>query len=225
MYKKISSRLAVVLFGSFLIFKSIFAANTDIVINEIGAYATSTHEWIELWNKGTEPVDLTDWKFWEANTNHGLTATGTYGNIIPTQGYAAIAQDSQTFLADHPDFVGALFDSTWGSLSESGEEIGLKDSAGNFIEKFAYVSTTNFSLERRDPNLSDYTAANWQEHVSGNSLGKINSNFLATPITATTTPLPAGQSPLGGALPLSPLPSVVWQKIKLNEFMSDPSSG
>ena len=42
-----------------------FAANTDVVINEIGAYESTGHEWIEIWNKGTEAVDMNNWKLWE----------------------------------------------------------------------------------------------------------------------------------------------------------------
>ena len=49
--------------SSFFIAKNVHAANTDIVINEIGAFATSTHEWVEIYNKGSDPVDLTGWKF------------------------------------------------------------------------------------------------------------------------------------------------------------------
>ena len=48
-----------------------FAFNTDIVINEImynprpmqAPYAKSDEQWIELYNRGVGPVDLTGWEF------------------------------------------------------------------------------------------------------------------------------------------------------------------
>ncbi len=212
--------LTVVLFGGFFVFTAVFSAPADIIINEIGAYPTSTHEWVEIWNKGNEPVDLTGWKFWENNTNHGLNATGSDSIVLPGE-YAAICQNAATFIADHPAFGGSVFDSSWTSLSENGEEIGLKDSSGNFIEKFTYLPTTKFSLERRDPNLIDYTSANWQEHASGNTLGFINSNFsIAAAVTAT----PTTTSPSSPATSL-PNTSETWLKIKINELLPNPASG
>ncbi len=53
------------LFSSFVFFNQVFSASSDIVINEIAAYPTSTHEWVEIWNRGLNPVDLKGWKFLE----------------------------------------------------------------------------------------------------------------------------------------------------------------
>lgn len=199
----------------------VWAATGDIVINEIGAYPTSTHEWVEIWNKGSEPVDLAGWKFWEGGANHNLTVSSTDSVVAPGE-YAAIAQDEAQFFFDHSGFFGSVFDSFWSVLNESGEEIGLKDSAGNFIEKFIYPSAGNFSLERRDPNLADYTAANWQEHASGNTVGAVNSNFSAAS-TTTSTPSP---TPTPAPTPTSTPDTLwLWPFIKINEFLPNPASG
>ncbi len=187
------------------------AANSDIIINEIGAYPTSTHEWIEIWNKGSAPIDLTGWKFWENSTNHGLSVSTTDFIVAPNE-YAVIVQDDKQFILDYPGFAGSIFDSSWSSLNESGEEIGLKDNTGNFIEKFTYVSATNFSLQRRDSSLADYTSANWAEHASGNTVGALNV-FLSTSTTPTS-------SPSSSSTPISSFSSIT-----INEFVSDPDSG
>ena len=175
--------------GFFNLFPANFslAANSDIIISEIGAYATSTHEWVEIFNKGSEPVDLTNWKFWENSTNHGLTASGTDA-IVAVGEYAAIVQDAGQFRQDNPAFGGSIFDSSWSSLNESGEEIGLKDAGGNFVEKFVYISAPNFSLQKRDLTLNDYTVANWAEHAGGNTAGAANVFSTGT----TPTPPPQG---------------------------------
>jgi len=210
--------LAAIFFGSFFIFSKVFCANTDIVVNEIGAYPTSTHEWVEIWNKGSDPVDLTGWKFWENSTNHGLMASTT-DSVVSSHEYAAICQDEGQFLADHPGFPGSVFDSSWTSLSEDGEEIGLKDSGGNFIEKFTYGPAHGNSLERVNPLLNDYTNDNWKASKVENTVGFVNSNFSTA---TTTTSTDGGET---DTTTPSILTSTIWAQMKINEFMPDPESG
>jgi hypothetical protein len=125
MRRSLLGLLVLVTVGSFFVWQSVFSANSDIVINEIGAYPTSTHEWVEIWNKGTQPVDLAGWTFWENNTHHAVTPVANTDSIVMPGEFAAIAQKGSQFLIDHPLFSGSVFGSTWSSLSIEGEEIGL----------------------------------------------------------------------------------------------------
>jgi len=152
---------------------SVLAVEPKIVITEIGAYEKSGYEWVEIFNFGNEPVDLTGWKFLEGGVNHRLSASTT-DSIVEAGEYAVIVQDEQKFKSQYPDFAGSIFDSSWGSLKESGEEIGLQDKDKNLIEQFIYLKATKFSLQRKDV-VDDYSSNNWQEHSDGNSVGKINS--------------------------------------------------
>jgi len=153
-----------------------FAANQDIVVNEIGAFEAQDYEWIEIFNRGGAAVDLTDWKFYENETNHGLTAfRGDF--VIEPGEYAIIANKGDKFAERYPNFSGTIIDSSWSNLNESGETIALKSGDGANIESFSYISASNYSLERVNPNLADYTSANWQEHSSGNTAGLQNSNY------------------------------------------------
>lgn len=209
MYNKF---LLTVILGSFFIFNFVLAVNTDIVINEIGAYPTSTHEWIEIWNKGSDAVDLTSWKFWEGETNHGLQNTSTTDSVVASGEYAVICQDATQFFLDYPAFNGSVFDSAWGSLSTSSEEIGLKYDNDNFVEKFSYISTTNYSLERKNPFLADYTIDNWQGHINGNTVGAVNSNY-------------SEGSPGGASSTDSGVNFYYWSLLKINEIMPGPAEG
>ncbi|MFA5770730.1 MAG: lamin tail domain-containing protein, partial [Patescibacteria group bacterium] len=228
----------VILFGSFFIAENLLAINSDIVINEIGAYPTSTHEWIEIWNPGIETIDMKDWKFWENNTNHNLQAVSSSDSLISAGEFAAICQDADVFLSDHPNFIGSVFDSSWTNLNESGEDIGLKDGAGNFVEQFSYVATNNFSLERKDPLLDDYSLNNWQENIFGNTIGGHNSNYLviennipSSTIDSTTT-LNIVTSSTSNTMENNEFSTTTayssifdWSFIKLNEVISDPIDG
>ena len=217
--------LIVILLGSFFIFQTSFSANSDVVINEIGAYQPSGHEWIEIWNKGNESVDMTGWKFWESETNHNLSVSTTDA-VVEAGEYAVIVQDAFKFLLDYPNFSGSVFDSSWGGLNESGEAIGLKDAEGNFTEQFTYVAALHFSLQRIDPFLADYTAANWSEHASGNTVGALNvfntqtTSPTADVVTTTQSSPDASAEPAADQVQQSDISA-----IKINEFVSDPEEG
>lgn len=211
--------------GNFLIFGDVLAVNSDIVINEIGAYEASGFEWVEIYNKGSEAVDLSGWKFFEDNTNHGLTIAAGDAVVSPGE-YAVIAQDAAKFLSKYSGAVGSVFDSSWGSLNESGESIGLKDGAGNFVEQFTYISAPDRSLERKNPALADYSAANWQEHASGNTVGAQNSNFGS--VAPPPPPPESGDASQATAPPTvnsEAMPPADWKDIKINEIVSSPASG
>lgn len=157
------------------------AANQDVIINEIGASEPSGYEWIEIYNRGSQPIDLNGWKFTEDfsdtkpnGTNHNLNFSST--SILNPDQYAIIAQDQNKFKEKYPSFSGLLIDSSWGSLNESGEKIELKDANSNIIESFTYLEAKNYSLERIDTNSNDYTNTNWKEHANSNTLGTQNSN-------------------------------------------------
>jgi len=178
--KKFLFLLLAIIANLLLISHSISKADSknelNMVINEIGAFENSGSEWIEILNVSDNPINLDGWKFWEQETKHGLNAF--QGDLIlESNEFAIIADEGGTFLTNNPNFTGTIIDSSWTTLSEDGEEIGLIDHEGNFIELFTYLKTENFSLERKDPNLNIYTESNWQEHLNSHTGGYENSNF------------------------------------------------
>ena len=159
--------------------KTAFAADSDIVINEIGAYEANNHQWIEIYNKGNSAVDMTGWVFREENINHGLSVPTSSDLIIEAGEYAIIASIPANFIVDYPAFNGTIIDSTWVNLATTSELIELRSStsASNTVESFTYISTGNHSLERANPLLNDYSANNWQTHPTSNTAGRQNSNY------------------------------------------------
>lgn len=164
----------------------LYAADADIIINEIAAYESSDYEWFEIYNKGSLAVDVTGWKFYEANTNHSLTAYR--GDLVIDPGeYAVIANKADKVAQKYPSFTGTLIDSSWSSLNESGEQVGLKSSGGTTIEQFTYLSAPDYSLERKNSAVNDYTATNWSEHSSWNTIGAQNSNYFLSQKSSENT--------------------------------------
>ena len=161
-----------IFFVSIFLYSFVWGEEASIVISEIGAYESSGLEWVEITNVGSSPVDMDGWVFWEADTNHRLALVQGDAVLDPGE-IAIIAQNSDQFFSVY-DVSSTVFDSSWGTLNEGGEPLGLKDSRGNFVEQFSYVGDTHFSLERINLLLADYTIENWREHPDGNSVGKEN---------------------------------------------------
>ncbi|MBU0661282.1 lamin tail domain-containing protein [Patescibacteria group bacterium] len=159
---------------------------SSIVITEIGAFETGGLEWIEIVNRGDEAIDLSGWKFWEADTNHGLNLiSGT--STLQSGKYAIIAQDAEQLMEKYIISV-SVFDSSWGTLSEGGERIGLKNNLGEFVEQFTYVVASDFSLERKGIMDDIYDETNWVEHPDSHTLGI--ANYWAGQIISDPEPSP-----------------------------------
>lgn len=100
--------------------------SAQVLISEImyDVQGTDTdREWIEIFNAGSSSVHITDWKLFEANTNHGIVAVSG-GENLASGAYAVIADNPAKFLLDWPTFSGILLDSTF-SLSNTGETLEI----------------------------------------------------------------------------------------------------
>ena len=125
--------------GSF--FVSFGFANAQIIFTEIMYDPPGTdtgREWIEVYNSGTDSVDLTTYKLFENNVNHKITEHSG-GKILAPGKYAIIADNVEKFLIDFPNLAGTIiiFDSAF-SLNNTGEDFSLIDSAGVAIDTISY---------------------------------------------------------------------------------------
>ena len=117
------------------------SVSASVRINEVmyDLEGTDTgREWIELINDGSGSVDISGFKLFEANINHGLTLFS--GNpVLAPQSLALIVDDAQKFIADWPHFLGLLFESSF-SLSNTGETLALKNGSGTEEDSASYSS-------------------------------------------------------------------------------------
>ncbi len=144
------------IFFILIIFLIATRAFASVKINEI-MYdvegSDSGREWIEIYNDGGEAVDLSKWKLFEANTNHGLTSY--QGNsTLSAGGFALIANNPAKFLVDWPSFADAIFKSSF-SLSNTGESLALKDENLNIIDTADYSSSLGATGDGKSLQLID----------------------------------------------------------------------
>jgi len=123
---------------SFALFFAPGITTAQVVISEI-MYdlegSDTGREWVEVFNTGSTPVPLTEWKLFEADSNHNIIAYSG-GESLPGGAYAIIADNPAKFLVDRPTYTDALFDSSF-SLSNTGETLTLRccSTDENLIDK------------------------------------------------------------------------------------------
>ncbi len=149
----------------------------DIVINEIMYHPFSedgADEYIELYNKGTGAVDVSNWRFID-----GITFTFPTNTIIPSNGCLVVAANATNLFAKYPQLSATNTVGNYsGSLSDGGERVVLARPEDPLFPTQAFVVVDEVvygdgedwgrwadgdgsSLELVDPRGDNRLAANW----------------------------------------------------------------
>jgi len=156
------------LVGSFVVAEKARADDTDVIINEVMANASTPEsdlEWVELYNNGDDPVDLNGWKF-DNNTIANPLA------IIGSNDYLILARNEIAFRNRWSDVTVPIIQVTM-VLANSADTILLKNVDSSYVEEFSWSSDTgdNISWERIDHLADDWLPS----LVSGGTPGAENS--------------------------------------------------
>lgn len=182
--------------------KSAYAG--DIVINEIMydlSGSDTDREWVEIYNKGSSTIDLSNWRFQEGATKHLLNSYQG-GLIINANSYAVIVDKPETFLVDNPGLSGMIIDSSF-DLKNDSETLKILESSDAIIssDEVTYQSGwgaggNGSSLERKNIFYSSNDPNNWQQSIIGGTPCNVNSSgFIPSPSptfapSPTNTPIP-----------------------------------
>jgi len=195
------------------------AAPQTLVINEI-MYdpVTDQNEWIELYHRGTLPIDLIRWKVSDRPTASGVnsfTITNTSAIIQPGS-YVVIAADPSILsrfyspaIASHDAQIFILNRLSGFGLNNDGDDVVLRDPLGTTIDSVSYLPSWHHpdivdpkgrSLERINPDLASNDRRNWSTSSApaGGTPGLQNGIYtVVMPATATLEPAPNPFSPDG----------------------------
>lgn len=140
---------------------------TEIVINEImydPPSNLSSGEYIELFNRGNETVDLSGWEF-----EDGIGYMFPVGTSIAPGAFLVVASDGNTFRKIYGDApVAGEFN---GQLSNNGERIRLVDQWGNLADEVDYRAGGEWpelangggsSLELTHPHADNSFGSAWR---------------------------------------------------------------
>ena len=137
--------------------------NTGIVINEIMCDPPSNSrngEFVEIYNRGNQAIDLTGWNFTE-----GIDFSFPQGTIIGAGEYLVVAGSEK--LTGAQNVVG-VFE---GGLRNNGELLRLEDIRGNLADQVDYrsggewsnlVNGNGSSLELIHPDMNNDIASAWR---------------------------------------------------------------
>ena len=154
---------------------SALGAPGTIVINEIHYQPpnkTKFEEFIELHNPGVVAVGLDGWRL-----EHGVEFAFPPGTSIAAGGYLVVAQAPSAFRAR----FGFTPLGPWlGKLSNSGDQLQLRDGSGNLVEEVNYaagfpwptepagggfLTNTGFSAELIHPSLDRNLGGSWRSSL------------------------------------------------------------
>lgn len=150
-----------------------YAANTDIVINEVfpnPEESPEDNEFIELYNKGSETIIITGWKI---SDTQGSTNTFTIPEeSIPAGGYKSFRKST-----------------TGITLNNDSDGVVLKDSSDQQIDSVSYTSTIEGKSWSRIPNGTGSLTNNTDPTENGeNSPPPTPTPTNTPPPTHTPTP-------------------------------------
>ena len=148
-----------------------FRFEENIVINEIlyqsypqyAPYLPREEEWIELYNRGTETVDLTGWEL-----SGGIAYQFPDLTSLPAGGYLIVAKDAAALATNHP--AATIIGDFDGRLGNGGDLIILEDALGNPADEVRYYDRDKWhpsadgagsSLELIDPRSDNRFAGAW----------------------------------------------------------------
>ncbi len=162
-YKRIGNYTA----GIILISLLGYAAETDIIINEIHYYPKSDlqeEEYVELYNRGSQPVDLSGWSF-----SQGIRFVFPQGTILAERAYLIVARNTNRVRGMTPDHVSVLGNFE-GRLADNGETLTLLTATGQTADSVRYNDAPPWptspdgqgaSLERISPFGPSSDPMNW----------------------------------------------------------------
>ncbi len=152
-----------------------------LLISEVGwggTAASSSDEFIELFNPGGQPVDLTDWKL---NATDGTPEIALSG-VVPAYGFFLLERTNDETVS------GVAADQIYsGSLSNSSETLELRDESGALIDSAnadggSWPAGTGSPEHRSMERVAPEAGAGWQS----NDGSKINGQDAdGNPLNAT----------------------------------------
>ena len=134
----------------------------DIVINEI-MYAppSGEPEWLEIFNRTSNAINLKNWKLSDASTTITITSQDKF---IDANSFLVISRDSS--IRNYYNVPSQIIIANIPSLNNTGDAVVIRDFNGTKIDSVSYLPTWGGSaggksLERVSVDSSSNNPANW----------------------------------------------------------------
>jgi len=182
-------------------FKTTKEVDPIVLINEINYHSgedLNPGDWVELYNRKDEIIDLTGWTFMDENNDHIFTFP--YGMEIGPHDYLVICENITSFKHVFNEVSNVVGDLGFG-LSNGGEVLRLYRPGYLLVDSVHYDDESPWpeepdgngpSLELLDTNLENDLAENWKASYELGTPGRQNfSNTIQQSILSQNYPNPA----------------------------------
>ena len=150
----------------------------DLVLNELMYAPTSGEpEWLELFNRSSESINLKNWNIADLTTTVSITNQDIF---IPSNSFVVLTKDSS--IVNFYNVTSEIIELNLPSLNNNGDAIVIKDSLNVLIDSVLYSpdwggNTGGRSLERIFADDESNSPANWGTSldISKATPGSINS--------------------------------------------------
>ncbi len=144
--------------------------SAEVVINEIMYHPASEdirEEYIELFNSGNAPTNITNWRLsGGVNLSFSNALTVVRADFVPMTnltlspgGCVVVAANLTNFVAKYPGVTNVL--GNWqGQLANSRETIELRDATGQRVDVVSYADEGAWAIRQRGP--LDHTFRGWK---------------------------------------------------------------
>jgi hypothetical protein len=139
----------------------------DIVINEI-MYAppSGAPEWLEIFNRTSNAINLKNWKLSDASTSVTIT---TQDKFIDANSFLVISRDSS--IRNYYNVPSQIIIANIPALNNTGDAVVIKDPLGTLIDSVSYLpawggNVGGKSLERVSVDSLSNNPANWRTSKS-----------------------------------------------------------
>ncbi len=141
---------------------------SQVVINEV-MYSPSSgnKEWFEIFNTGSTPVNLQNWKWRDAAASNPIRTITTQSIILEPNSFAIVCEDSNNIKIVYPNISGIIIQSIgWNALNNTGNEnVVLYRADMSTSDSLTYNNSwgggSGISLERKDAFGLTNDQTNW----------------------------------------------------------------
>ncbi len=175
--------------GAYYTYSGNTTSDFPIVLNEINYNSRNDEynsgDWVELYNAGSEPVDLSGWTFTDEALSHRfIIAKGT---VLPAGDYLVIGNDAVLFENVYGTTVNYVGDFDFG-LGNGGDVVRLFDADFKVVDYLAYEDHAPWSecadgkgssLMLSNPELGNTLPENWAQTCGYPTPGTDNHQITA----------------------------------------------
>jgi uncharacterized repeat protein (TIGR02543 family) len=156
-------------------------------INYNSAANSKSDDWVEIYNRSSEPINISGWDFRDDDNAHNFIIP--QGTIMQPGSYLALCQTASKFTTVFPAVTNYLGSFTFG-LSSTAEQVRLFDTNMNLIDSVAFTGTLPWdtlangkgpTLSLKNPFMDNTLPSNWSASSSSGhgSPGVKNDNYIS----------------------------------------------